>query len=115
MAPRYVFLNIQIDFSLFTVEMNWLKRNFLGFMILCLEVMLYFFYWIPNCNEGNLQFKIPTKFVVKLLPPELKHMNILKRIGKSLGKLIVLDLAYERSNDAKLLIKCQINKTNIKP
>ena len=39
----------------------------------------------------------------------------MKRIGRSLGNLIGLDLAYEKINDVKLLIKFQINKTNLKP
>ena len=75
---------------------------------------MHFFDWVPNCEEGNLQFNIPTWFVVNSLPPELNHISILKRIGRKLGNLIGLDVAFESSNNIRFLISCQTNSSHSK-
>lgn len=74
-----------------------------------------FFDWKPNCCEENLDFSIPSWFSINPIPPELKDINIIKKIGKSMGSLIGMDNSYDRSNNIKLLIKCDVNKTELKP
>lgn len=77
---------------------------------------VHFFDWIPNCCINNLDFSTQaTWFEVKSLPPELNQINILKRIGRSLGDFIGLDFSYEKRNYVRILTKSHINNTNLKP
>ena len=76
--------------------------------------VVQFLDWIPNCNESNLDLAMPTWYVVHSLPPELKNINILKKMGRSIGNLIGMDLAYKNSNNVKFLISSNINDTKTK-
>ena len=77
--------------------------------------VIKFFDWLPNCCEENLDFRIPIWFSINPLPPELKDIRIIKKIGKSLGKLIGMDNSFDRSNHIKLLIECDLKKTELRP
>ena len=74
-----------------------------------------FFEWVPNCDEDNLDFSIPSWFSLNPIPPELKQIDIIKRIVQARGDLIGLDASFECCNNIKLLINCKTNSTNLKP
>ena len=53
-----------------------------------------FFEWFTDCKEGILDIVIPTRFNLQSLPLELLQLDIIKKIGSSLGKLIGLDYSF---------------------
>lgn len=73
-----------------------------------------FFDWIPNFREDNLDLTIPTWFVINSFPPKLHQIGIIRRIGRTIGELIGLDVSFESCNNIKLLIKQNVNNKNPK-
>ena len=73
-----------------------------------------FFDWIPNCREDNIDITVSSWFILKSFPPELNLLNIIRRIGRSIGNLIGVDATFESNNNLKLLIKHNINNSNPK-
>lgn len=71
--------------------------------------------WLPNCNEDNLNFVIPTWLFINPIPPELNQLGIIRRIGQPMGELIGLDASFERCNNLKLSIICKVNKMKLVP
>ena len=64
---------------------------------------------MPNWIEEK-ELLIPTWFDCKNLVVEIKHLNNLIKIRKSLGKLIDIDSDYGKNSNVKFLIDIELDQ-----
>lgn len=66
--------------------------------------LVNFITWEPNWLEEKLN-KISYWLEIKNLPPEIKHLKTLIKIGNLLGKLIGIESDYYKESNIKFLIE----------
>lgn len=74
-----------------------------------------FIAWVPNFNDSNNKKSLVAKWIeCEKFPPKLNNIDIIKRIGQSLGKLIGIESNFKTSSKAKFLIILEPDQTKIK-
>lgn len=70
-----------------------------------------FFKWEPNFSEDGISnAKIPIWISIKSVSPELNNLEILKKIGSSIGDLIGIEKNHSQSKNIKLIVNSELNK-----
>lgn len=74
--------------------------------------LVKFLAWEPN-KINNKENLAPTWFECKKFPLEIKHLQTLVKIGKSLGKLLGIDSDYDQTSNIKFLIEIELDQGKI--